>query len=85
MTECGQRIKNTALLRTAFFEPVSDLRRSPQFAKAEKKENWRGSSKISIQRAKKKKVCQIIYLQLRFPLFNFFFQLLCITMSGSSI
>ena len=37
MTECGQRIKNTALLRTAFFEPVSDLRRSPQFAKAEKK------------------------------------------------
>ena len=39
MTECGQRIKNTALLR----------------------------------QAKKKKVCQIIYLQLRFPLFNVFF------------
>ena len=37
MTECGQRIKITALLRKAFFEPVSDLRRSPQFAKAEKK------------------------------------------------
>ena len=38
MTECGQRIKIKALLRTtAFFEPVSDLRRSPQFAKAEKK------------------------------------------------
>ena len=37
VAECGQPIKNTTLLRTAFFEPMSDLRRSPQFAKAEEK------------------------------------------------
>ena len=37
VAECGQQIKNTTLLRQAFFEPVFDLRRSHQFAKAENK------------------------------------------------
>ena len=37
VTECGQQIKNITLLRQTFFEPVFDLRRSRQFAKAENK------------------------------------------------
>ena len=56
VAECGQQIKNTTLLRQAFFEPVFDLRRSRQLAKAENKK-IEGEVRKFPTSLDKKKVC----------------------------